>query len=58
MHEQLDSTARESSFLLTTVNVLHLADGSTLVLEARSAAGGRRVGSHDEASELGEIWRV
>jgi hypothetical protein len=34
--------------VLTSVNVLHLANGGTLVLEASSAACGRGVGSHDE----------
>jgi hypothetical protein len=39
--------------LLTTVNVLHLADRSALMLEASSAAGGRGVGSHSEVCGLG-----
>jgi hypothetical protein len=33
---------------LTAVDVLGLADGSTLVLEARRAAGARGIGGHFE----------
>lgn len=35
----------------TAVDVLGLADGSTLVLETRGAAGARGVGGHFEVSK-------